>query len=147
MLEIPTKLLLLLGGAAWLAAGLSVTSVGITASHGAWSGAMIIALIIVFLLFLAMFLRISLKHAKRILGYTERLTSAFKFFDANSYIIMAVMIGLGVAVRLSGLVPDPGIASFYTGLGSALLICALFYLVTYVAVCDILPTKSITGSE
>jgi hypothetical protein len=142
MLEIPTKLLLLLGGGAWLAAGVSVVSVGLVASHGAWSGAMIIALVIVFALFLVMFLRISSKHTKRILGYTERLTSALKFFDANSYIIMAVMIGLGVAVRLSGLVPDPGIAAFYTGLGSALLVCAIYYLVTYFSVVDLLAAES-----
>jgi hypothetical protein len=142
MLEIPTKLLLLVAGAAWLAAGLGVTSVGIGASHGAWSAQMVIALVIVFVLFLVMFLRISLKHTRRILGYTEKLTPAFKFFDANSYIIMAVMIGLGVAVRLSGLVPDPAIASFYTGLGSALLLCFIYYLVTYVAVCDELSVKN-----
>jgi hypothetical protein len=142
MLEIPTKLLLLVAGAAWLAAGVGVVSVGITASHGSWSGAVIIGLVVVFVLFLVMFLNISLKHTKRILGYTEKLTSAFKFFDANSYIIMAVMIGIGVAVRLSGLVPDPGIAAFYTGLGSALLFCAIYYLVTYFAVCDMIPAEN-----
>lgn len=136
MLEIPTKMLLIVAGIAWLAAGLSVAGVGLVACNGVWTIPMIIGLLVAFALFLVMFLRISVKHTKRILGFPERLTSLFKFFDINSYIIMAVMIGLGVSVRLSGLVPDPAIASFYTGLGAALLVCVVYYLVTYIAVCD-----------
>jgi hypothetical protein len=138
---IPTKTLLVVAAAFWLAAGLSVAGVGLLASDAAWTAPMVWAMLIVFALFLVMFIRISIKHTKRILGYTDRLTSLFKFFDAGSYIIMAVMIGLGIAVRLSGLAPDFAIASFYTGLGSALLVAAIYYLVTYLTVCDALAVK------
>jgi hypothetical protein len=83
-----------------------------------------------------MFISISNKHIRRIKGYTEELTSIFKFFDAKSYITIAVMIGLGAAVRLSSLVPDPVIAAFYSGLGLALFTSAVYYVATYVACCD-----------
>ncbi|MDR3053552.1 MAG: hypothetical protein LBU48_06805 [Coriobacteriales bacterium] len=139
MLGIPTKILLLIAGAAWLIAGAAVTSTGIAASQASWTNDMLIGLLIVFMFFAVMFLMVSRKHKKRILGYTEQLTSILRFFDAGSYIIMAVMIGLGVAVRLSGLVPDPIIAFFYTGLGSALLLSAVYYLVTFLTVWDGFP--------
>jgi uncharacterized membrane protein YkvI len=142
MLQIPTKMLLLVAAAVWLIAGACVVSVGVTAGNAAWSLNTTIALLIVFLLFLIMFLMISRKHIKRVLGYTDKLSSITKFFDANSYAIMAVMILLGVTVRISGLVPDNIIAPFYTGLGLALLVSALYYLVTYIAVCDELAAKN-----
>jgi hypothetical protein len=135
MLLVPSKSLLLVAAAVWLAAGFSVCSVGISAVTG-WSAAVFAGFAVVYVLFLVMFIRISNKHIHRIRSYTEELTSAFKFFDAKSYILIAVMIGLGVAVRLSGLVPDPTIASFYSGLGLALLTSAVYYAVTYVAYGD-----------
>jgi hypothetical protein len=135
MLLVPSKSLLLIAATVWLAAGFSVCNVGISAVSG-WSVAVFVGFIIVYALFLVMFIRISNKHIHRIRGYAEELTSAFKFFDAKSYILIAVMVGLGVAVRLSGLVPDPAIASFYSGLGLALLTSAVYYAVTYVAYGD-----------
>jgi putative exporter of polyketide antibiotics len=85
---------------------------------------------------------ISRKHIRRIQGYTEELVNLFKFFDAQSYILLAVMMVLGIAIRLSGLVPDPLIALFYSGLGLALITAAIYYTVTYIAVCDELLIKT-----
>jgi hypothetical protein len=135
MLLVPSKSLLLVAAAVWLAAGFSVCSVGVAATSG-WSVAMVVGFVIVYALFLAMFLSISNRHIRRIRGYTEKLTSIFKFFDAKSYITIAVMIVLGVAVRFSGLALAPVIVSFYSGLGLALLTSAIYYVVTYVAYGD-----------
>jgi hypothetical protein len=129
-------MLILAAAAVWLAAGVSVVSVGVTAATAPWTFTMALAALIVYILFLAMFLRISHKHIRRIQGYTEELVNLFKFFDAQSYIILAVMIGLGVAVRVSGLVPDFAIALFYGGLGLALVTSAVYYVVTYISTCD-----------
>ena len=60
------------------------------------------------------------KHAERIRGYSEDKTHVLKFFDKKGYIVMACMMGFGIALRASGLVPDWFIAFFYTGLGAAL---------------------------
>jgi hypothetical protein len=138
MLKVPSKMLILAAAVVWLAAGISVISVGVLSAAAPWTGVMALASLVVYALFLAMFLRISQKHIRRIRGYTEDLVNLFKFFDASSYIILAVMIGLGVAVRISGLVPDFAIALFYSGLGLALVTAAIYYVVTYIAICDAL---------
>jgi hypothetical protein len=90
---------------------------------------------IVFIAFLVLFLRIALKHIQRITSYTEPLTAIYKFFDSRSYIIIIVMVFLGAAIRISSLVPGPAIASFYSGLGTSLIISGIYYLVTYIAIC------------
>jgi hypothetical protein len=60
----------------------------------------------------------------------------YYFFDARSYIIMAVMIFLGASVRMAGFLPDAVIALFYCGLGAALIIAGIYLIVSYVSVCD-----------
>jgi hypothetical protein len=136
MLKVPSKMLILAAAVVWLAAGMSVVSVGVTSATAPWTFTMALASLVVYLLFLVMFLRISRKHIKRIRGYTENLVNLFKFFDAQSYLILAIMIGLGAAVRISGLVPGFAIALFYSGLGLALMTAAVYYVVTYIAICD-----------
>ena len=141
MLKIPTKVLILVAAIVWFIAGASVISVGVTAATEPWSSAMGLASLIVFVAFLVLFLMIARKHIKRIRGYTEQLTEIYKFFDTQSYIIIAVMVFLGAAIRISLLVPEPAIASFYSGLGLALLASSIYYIVTYVAICDELVIK------
>jgi hypothetical protein len=141
MLKVPSKMLILIAAIVWLAAGSGVANIGVQASPNPWTAFMALAFLIVYLLFLIMFLMIARKHIQRIRGYTEDLINLFKFFDAKSYILLAVMIGLGVAVRLSGLVPGAIIAWFYCGLGLALVTAALYYAVTYIAICDELTVK------
>lgn len=75
---------------------------------------------VVFSLFGMMFYKMSMKHTKRISGYTEPTPPFWNFFDIKAYCIMAFMMGGGIWLRCSGLVPDTFIAVFYTGLGIAL---------------------------
>jgi hypothetical protein len=135
MLLVPSKVLLLIAAAVWLVAGVSVCSVGVGATHG-WTVTVGVSFFVIYILFLMMFIRISSRHIRRIRGYADELTSLFKFFDTKTYIVMAVMIGLGFTVRLSGLVPDPAIAAFYSGLGLALITSAVYYTVSFVAYAD-----------
>ncbi len=134
MLLIPTKFLLLVAAAVWIAAGVSVVNVGVNAFEYGWTLPMAIGFVIVFVLFFMMFIRITLRHKKRILSYTEELKNLFLFFDAQSYILIFIMIVLGIGIRISNFVPDAIIASFYSGLGLALLVCAVYYIVTFVSV-------------
>jgi hypothetical protein len=147
MLKVPPKMLMLVAAIVWLAAGAGVMSVGIPASPSPWTIFMGIACLIVYLLFLIMFLMISRKHIRRIRDYTDEFVSIFQFFDARSYIIMAVMIGLGAAVRLSELVPGFIIAFFYSGLGLALITSGVYYVVSYIALCDELKAHPTDSTE
>ena len=141
MLQIPTKTLILVAAFVWFAAGAAVVSVGVTAATEPWTLVMGITFLVVFVAFFALFLMIARKQIRRISSYTERLTSIVKFFDAQSYIIIAVMVFLGAAVRLSQMVPNPAIASFYSGLGAALISSSIYYLVTFIAICEELVVK------
>jgi hypothetical protein len=147
MLKVRPKMLILAAAVVWLGAGTSVTYVGLTASSSPWTLGMAAASALVYALFLVMFLMISRKHIRRIQGYTGDLVNLFKFFDAQSYVILAVMMVFGVAVRISGLVPGGIIALFYSGLGLALITAAIYYTVTYVATCDELASARLGSSE
>jgi len=147
MLKIPTRALILVAAFVWLIAGAFVVSVGVKASEVPWTGGMALGYVIVLVFFLIMFLMIARKHIRRIRGYREEMMNLLKFLDPPSYIILLVMIGIGASVRISGLVPGEIIAFFYSGLGTALIIAAIFYIVTYVAVCEELSTQYASFSE
>ena len=83
-----------------------------------------------------MFYKMSIKHTKRIKGYKEEFRPVWHFFDIKAYCIMAVMMGGGIWLRSSGLVPDVFIAVFYTGLGCALTLAGILFWVMYFRFCD-----------
>jgi hypothetical protein len=132
MLLVPPKALLLVAAFVWLAAGISVCAVGVSA-HAGWSAIMGLAFLLIFLLFLVMFIKISNRHIRRIKAYSVELIGIYKFFDPQSYILIVIMIWLGAVIRISGLIPGMIIAPFYSGIGLALLTCAVYYIVSYVA--------------
>ena len=78
-----------------------------------------------------MFFKMSIKHTKRIKGYQEEFRPVWHFFDLKAYIIMAVMMGGGIWLRASGLVPDVFIAVFYTGLGCALALAGVLFWIMF----------------
>ena len=141
MLKVPTKALLLVAALVWLIAGAAVVSVGVDAAEEPWTPSMALGFLIVYLFFFPMFLRLCRKHTKRIRRYTEELTNLAKFLDPPAYIIILVMIGIGISVRISELVPPEIIAFFYSGLGSALITAAIVYILTYIAICEELTTN------
>ena len=86
---------------------------------------------LVFCAFGFMFFKMSVKHARRINGYNEAFRPVWHFFDLKSYCIMAFMMGGGIWLRSSGLVPDVFIAVFYTGLGCALALAGILFWVMF----------------
>jgi len=141
MLKVPSKALLLVAAIAWLIAGYFVVDTGLHAAEESWTSGMFLGFTIVFVLFFALFANICRKHTKRINNYDDGLISIVKFLDPPSYIILAVMIVIGLSVRVSGLVPESIIAFFYTGLGAALVMAALVYIIVYLAKCEELTSK------
>ena len=81
----------------------------------------------VFGLFGSMFFRMSQKHTRRIRGYAGETQPFWRFFDRKAYLIMAVMMGGGISLRYSGLVPEVFVAVFYTGLGCALALAGVCF--------------------
>ena len=123
------RTLLLIAGIVWIIAGYNVVRLGISAyftidQRWYWY----LLSVLVFLAFGSMFLKMNRKHTERILSYSEERQPFWKFFDLKSYIIMAVMMGGGIGLRISGVFPDSFVAFFYTGLGSALTLAGILFV-------------------
>ncbi|MGN1414800.1 MAG: hypothetical protein ACI4WY_11215 [Anaerovoracaceae bacterium] len=125
--------LLAIAGCVWLLAGFNVARLGLI-SYETLTQIFVIHILLSLLVFCAfgfMFAKMSIKHRKRIHGYEEDWKPIWHFFDLRSYCIMAVMMGGGIALRASGLVPDVFIAVFYTGLGCALALAGVLFWVLF----------------
>lgn len=125
--------LLIVAGAVWLAAGVNIVRLGIL---GCLAGtAPILALLIgipaIFLIFHIMFSKLVGKHANRIRSYGDNRLLVLRFFDAKGYLIMAFMMSAGIGLRAFGVVPDWFVAFFYTGLGTALMLAGVGFLVHF----------------
>ena len=132
--HVKKRTLLAVAGCVWLVAGFNVARLGILA-YGNLPQIMAIHMLlslVVFCAFGMMFFNMSMKHTRRIKGYEEAYRPVWHFFDGKAYCIMAVMMGGGIWLRSSGLVPEGFIAVFYTGLGCALALAgALFWIVFF----------------
>lgn len=135
LLHVKKRTLLAVAGCVWLAAGFNVARLGllsyrklpqITAAH-------ILLSLAVFCAFGFMFFKMSMKHTRRIKGYRETWRPVWHFFDLKAYCIMAVMMGGGIWLRSSGLVPDVFVAVFYTGLGCALALAGVLFWIMFFA--------------
>lgn len=131
--HVKKRTLLAVAGCVWLIAGFNVARLGvlfyqklprITSVH-------ILLSLVVFCAFGMMFFKMSMKHTKRIKGYQEEFRPVWHFFDLKAYCIMAVMMGGGIWLRASGLVPDVFIAVFYTGLGCALALAGVLFWIAF----------------
>lgn len=120
-------------GCVWLIAGINVARLGLLA-YSIIPRIKIIHILLsmaVFGAFGLMFFKISIKHTKRIKGYEKEFHPFWRFFDLKSYIIMAVMMGGGIWLRASGLVPEVFIAVFYSGLGCALALAGVLFWIMF----------------
>lgn len=125
-LSIPKNYLMLIAGIVWMFAGFMVMKIGIPEFVNIISDKLIYILlaIIVFLIFyLAIFSKLVGKHTDRIKKHPDENMPFWQFFDAPSYIIMAVMMTGGILLRSLNLVPLWFIGFFYSGLGLALFSC------------------------
>jgi hypothetical protein len=74
--------------------------------------------------YLLLFSRISKKHIIRIRGLAIPYPCAFSFFNARSYILMAVMITGGIMLRKSDVISKVWLYNFYVTMGVPLLVSA-----------------------
>lgn len=133
-MKISTEKLLLVAGIVWIVAGGNIANIGIgviTHDHLVWWVlALTLAVFVLFHVFV--FQKLVRKHAERIRGFEEDRKHIWHFFDRKGYIIMAIMMGGGIALRMSGVLPEWFIAFFYTGLGFALTVAGVSFIISYV---------------
>jgi len=129
--NLPKNQLMLIAGLVWCAAGAMVCMVGLPLEFGLAPSHLILfplAVVIFLAFYLFVFSRLVRKHTGRIRARTEDRLPFWHFFNATSWVLMAVMMGGGMALRLSHLMPDWMIAFFYSGLGVALFLCGVRFL-------------------
>jgi hypothetical protein len=133
-LTVPKNQLMLIAGVVWCLAGAMVMLVGLPLElRLAPAHLLLVPLAVgIFLVFyLFVFSRLVHKHTRRIRSTEEERLPFWHFFNASSWAVMVVMMAGGMLLRASHLVPDWGIAFFYSGLGTALFICGLRFLAIY----------------
>ena len=131
VVTLPKNHLMLVAGLVWCAAGALVCTVGLPLEFVLAPSNLILfpLAVIVFLAFYYLvFSRLVRKHTGRIRARTEDRLPFWHFFNASSWFVMAVMMGGGMALRFSHLIPDSMIAFFYSGLGVALFLCGVRFL-------------------
>ena len=130
--EVPRRVLLIIAGIIWMIAGFNVVRLGIISYkliEMKWY--LPVLSVIIFVLFGMMFYKMTQKHSKRIMNYAEAYRPVWNFFDIKSYIIMAVMMGGGIGLRNAGVFPDVFVAFFYTGLGCALFLAGVLFIIKF----------------
>lgn len=135
MFKVSKRTLLLIAGIVWFAAGGNIAWLGIQAFaqiNMSYVWAIILGAVVVFTLFhMKIFSKMVSKHSNRIAAYEDDKIGFWRFFDASGYIMMAIMMSGGISLRAFGLVPMWFIAFFYTGLGIALALSGVSFLVRF----------------
>ena len=123
-------------GLVWLAAGVNIARLGflsIGQVDPVFIWAIVIGAIVVFTLFhMNIFSKMVGKHSNRIANYEAEKIAIWRFFDKSGYIMMAIMMTGGISLRAFGLVPAWFVAFFYTGLGIALALSGVSFLIRFI---------------
>ena len=133
-IHVPKNQLILIAGLVWCAAGLGVTVVGLPLLVGLEASNLVLVplAVAIFGLFYAfVFSRLVRRHTGRIRDRAEDRLPVWLFFNAASWATMAVMMGGGMALRLTHTIPDWVVAFFYSGLGIALFLGGVRFLGAY----------------
>lgn len=127
------RTLLLIAGIVWMFAGFRVLTLGgedIQSNHGKWIISLIFAAVIFYIFFKFIFSKMFKKHTTRIINSELKKHCAFSFFDVRSYLIMGFMIFFGITVRSIGIFNPVYVGTFYIGLGFALFMAGVLFLIS-----------------
>lgn len=125
-----TQWLAFMAGIIWLAAGFNVCRIGVEAWRAltATTAGMVLGSLATLVLFSVMFVKMLFKNVRRIGRICPARRRVWHLMPLRSYLVMAVMITLGIILRSCQAVPRTFIASFYVGLGGALMLVGAVYL-------------------
>lgn len=136
-LGIPKRFLLLVSGFVWTFAGLMLFTRGFWMMQQVGEFFILkfgLSLLGGILFYLLMFSKISMKHIIRIVSMTDDKPSVFSFFNLRSYLMMSLMMGLGIFLRSSGIVPLEYLSLFYIVMATPLSLSAFrfyYFMVFY----------------
>lgn len=137
ILPINKEHLLLMQVLCWLAPGVKILITGVQsvqkvqAVHPERVWWLCLIAVAVAVCFSLMFDSFSRRYTARILNFPERKKSLFAFFDLRGYVLIIFMMGLGISLKHIPCMPVEFFASFYPGLGTALSIAGVRYLVSW----------------
>lgn len=127
-MKVQRKNLLLLACLVWTVAGFNIFRIGILSYKDHLSVINLLLSVVVFGIFqYFIFGKLVKKHTTRIIAYKEEKQFFLKFFDVKSFIIMAIMMGGGIALRAFKIAPEVFIAVFYSGLGASLPLAGILF--------------------
>lgn len=133
-IKVSKRTLLLLAGIVWGFAGSRIFSLGfndlISNTAHPW-GYLIISVLVFFAFNTFIFSNMVRKHTTRIM--TSKLLNhcMFSFFDFKGYIIMSFMIVGGITLRNAHVINPVYLGAFYIGLGSALFLAGIKFLISF----------------
>ncbi|MFV0472262.1 MAG: hypothetical protein ACK5L7_09575 [Paludibacteraceae bacterium] len=127
---VPKRYLLFIAGCVWAVAGgillwRGFTMFGAHPQEVWWKLLICIPLGILF--FTSIFKKIFKKHSTRILNLKPEKPCAFSFFNWRAYMMMGLMIGFGVFLRTSLLVPVRYLSMLYVIMSIPLCISAVLF--------------------
>lgn len=134
-MRIQTQRLLLLAGIVWFVAGANIVWIGLGSYlrlEFSLYPLLVFGSVAVFLLFhLVIFNKVVKKNSQRISEIEAEQSAFFKFLDLKGYLVMAFMMALGIGMRQSQIVPEWFISFFYSGLGLALMVSGVVFIMRY----------------
>ena len=77
---------------------------------------------------LILFRRIASRHTIRIRSASQMRPCAFSFLDWRGYGMMSLMIGMGIGLRVSGILPPHILGFLYIGMSVPLLLSSVWFL-------------------
>ncbi len=132
ILPVAKRHLLLANAIVWGAPGIKILVTGIQSYLALWPSKSIVWLAVGTVLVLAgfvwMFNRIVKKYADRILDFPQQKKSILAFLPVKGWILVIFMMCLGISLKHIPGVPTEFFASFYCGLGPALIVAAAQFL-------------------
>ena len=133
LLAVSKRVLLLVAGLVWGFAGLRVFTLGrgdVVLNKGNIFISVVFSITIFYIFFNFIFKKIFIKHAKRIINSKLEKQCIFSFFDIKGYIVMGCMMTFGIVIRNLGVLDNTLLGNFYIGLGAALFLAGLTFLIS-----------------
>lgn len=127
--QVKKQNLLIIAALVWVAAGVNILHIGLEAYAEGYVTTLneVLSVVVGLVFWFGTFYKLTKKHTQRITNYEEQHQYFWHFFDLKSFIIMAIMMTGGIALRVSGIAPSVFIAIFYTGLGSVLALAGILF--------------------
>lgn len=133
LLAVSKRVLLLVAGLVWGFAGLRVFTIGrgdVLLNKGNIFISIVFSITIFYIFFNFIFKKILIKHTKRIINSKLEKQCIFSFFDIKGYIVMGCMMIFGIVIRNLGVLNNTLLGNFYMGLGAALFLAGLTFLIS-----------------